>query len=172
MTSITRTVGSVWALCLLFFISVPLLGADVIPEDLKPWQNWVLKNDSQQLCPSAWNQANNHFCEWPAYLTLDVEATQGQFIQSGMLFDDGWVFLAGDQKNWPVAVKNNEQSLAVVLRQNTPAVYLSKGEYKITGQFSWNQLPEKLSIPKSIGVVQLSLHAKKLSNPNRDPQRI
>lgn len=168
--TVSSTVRSLWLVCVVLLTSLPLLGAEVIPDDLKPWQNWVLKNDSQQLCPSAWNQANNHFCEWPAYLTLDVAANQATFTQSGVLFDEGWVLLAGDQDNWPTAVQNNDQPLAVVLRQKTPAVYLSRGAYKISGQISWKHRPEKLSIPQSVGVVQLSTNGQQVSSPNRDPK--
>tara|TARA_R110002110_G_scaffold383245_2_gene594619 strand:+ start:63977 stop:68101 length:4125 start_codon:yes stop_codon:yes gene_type:complete len=142
----------------------------VIPEDLKPWKEWVLKDYGHRLCPSAWNQPNNHFCEWPAYLKLDIQSQKGSFAQSGILFDDGWVYLVGDQENWPVEVKSNETPLSVVVRRNTPAVYLSKGEYNITGQMAWNGIPEKISVPKSVGVIQLSMNSKNVSDMNRDPK--
>lgn len=168
MKIITRTI---WVVCFTLFFSMRIMAAqaaDIIPEVLKPWTAWVLKDNGQQLCPSAWNQANNHFCKWPAYLDLDIQNTRGDFTQTGTLFDDGWVYLVGGKNNWPIEVKNNDQAISVVLRGHKPAVYLDKGDYKISGHFTWEALPEKLFISKSIGVVKLQVNSKNLLNPNRD----
>jgi len=169
MKTITRTIC---VLCLTLFINIYSVAAqatiEVIPEELKPWMAWVLKDHEQKLCPSAWNQADNHFCKWPAYLDLDIQETQGNFTQTGSVFKKGWVYLAGDVNNWPREVKNNDQVVSVIQKGQKPAIYLDKGDYKISGHFNWETLPEKLFIPKSIGMVNLQVNSKPLPGSSRD----
>lgn len=152
---------------MILFFSVSALANDV-PDVLKPWESWVLKDQTDRLCPSAWNQADNHYCEWPAYLNLNIDSSKGTFEQQGVLFNRSWVALVGDQQHWPLAVRNLDAEVAVVDRNGQPSVLLEKGEYTLTGQFSWKQTPEKLSVPNTVGIIKLSIDSAPSQNIDRD----
>ena len=101
-----------------------------LPEDLKQWAPWVLKDSPDIRCPILYNK-NKHLCAYPSALELAVLKNSGSFSQSWSIYADSFIPLPGDNKNWPVMVIVNEQLHPVVSRNNTPFVRLSKGLHNI-----------------------------------------
>jgi hypothetical protein len=55
------------------FVCVPGHAAD-IPDALKPWEEWVLHNQEEKVCPPAFNDRSDHRCCWPTDLALNLGA--------------------------------------------------------------------------------------------------
>lgn len=150
------------------FFQVVAWSQDVIPDELKPWTGWVLKGYEDRVCPRPFNQDNKFLCDWPAELQLNIAQTQADFVQKGILYQDGWLMLPGERQYWPLEVKLGKQLLSVVEINGRPFIYLQKGAYQIEGKFNFNQTPERLAIPQSIALVHLSLNQSKMTAIDRD----
>ncbi|MBS0287650.1 MAG: hypothetical protein JSR17_10160 [Proteobacteria bacterium] len=160
---------------LLFLVSflVPFLSFAknvVVPEPLKPWQEWVLFGFEEKLCPVPYNNGEAHYCVWPTSLVLNIDNHQGKFTEKCVNYVQGWVPLPGDADNWPDEVKINDKPVAVLSYQDGPALYLEAGEYTIQGQFTWNELPEALQAPVTLGMLTLTLLGKQVQQVQRDQE--
>ncbi len=51
------------------------------------------------------------------------------------------------------------------MRGQVPSVRLSKGEHRISGSFSWKELPETLTIPPESGIVTLAVKGQTVEQP-------
>lgn len=150
------------------FFQIAAWSQDVIPDDLKPWTSWVLKGYEDRACPRPFNQDDQFLCDWPAELRLNVAQTQADFVQKGVLYQDGWIMLPGETQDWPSDVKLNNQSLPVIEMNGRPYAYLQKGNYQIEGKFNFNKAPERLAIPQSIALIHLSFNQSQTSTVDRD----
>lgn len=156
---------------LLFFIfsqaaSAALLDSDV-PQTLKQWKPWVLYEHKQQACPFYYNSEQTRRCQWPARLQLTLHANGAEFSQQWQVFHEGWVALPGDRKNWPQAVKLNNQIILINARNNIPHIWLLPGFHEIEGKFSWQHFPESLQIPATTGILSLTEDGN-IITPDRD----
>ncbi|MBN2384849.1 hypothetical protein JXQ70_18405 [bacterium] len=136
-----------------------------VPPELEHWQEWVLHDRTGQLCPTSYNNGSQYWCSWPAHLALNIGSESGEFQQSWLIFDAMWVSLPGDSGTWPEGVRVDGSPAAVINGENGPAIYLEAGEHKVSGRFFWKQRPEMLRIPESIGLVELTLDAKRIQAP-------
>lgn len=133
---------------------------ETLPDALKPWVPWVLGNVDHVPCPSAYNNAAQKACAWPTALALDVSGKGGTFTMDATLFDEGWLPLPGNGKYWPqdvVLQVENGAPLTVAEQQGNPAVFLPAGQYRISGKFYWDALPDTLQLPAGNGLVTLSV---------------
>ena len=141
----------------------------VIPDQLKPWVDWVLYgHEEKKFCSPSYNNQNNLQCDWPSKLYLTVSDKQGSFIQDWFVQQEKWIQLPGNSKNWPQDVLVNGKPALVLNREETPAIQLSKGKHTITGQFTWTTIPEYLTIPSYTGIVSLKVNNKNIDFPNID----
>ena len=67
-----------------------------VPEELQPWQEWVLKDKEYRQCPFYFDQtveqASAFVCSWPGTLELDVDASGARFTQQWTVYtSDQWV---------------------------------------------------------------------------------
>jgi len=132
-----------------------------IPQDLKQWESWVLKDQKSIQCPLVYNR-NTNICAYPDRLTIDLKESSGYFEQEWTVYARSWVSLPGNNKIWPENVRVNQKSLPVISRNNRPSVELQEGRYKITGEFNWQQMPGSLSIPEETALIGLSIANKKI----------
>ncbi len=154
---------------LVYFISFSALSKPVnIPEPLKPWQDWVMFGHEEELCPTPYNNPDEHFCVWPTSLQLIIDDKKGQFTEKGMNYSEGWVVLPGDNDHWPLETKINGKAAAIVSHDGLPAVFLPQGEYTLQGQFSWDVLPDFIQVPNNVGTLNLSILGKQIDQPSRD----
>ena len=150
---------------LLMFLLSDVNAKDNIPEELKSWQSWVLKDNPDINCPIIYNQ-NETVCSYPNSLSINMNTGSGSFKQLWVVYSDEWVTLPGDYKIWPKNVRVNQKPQLVTSRNNKPAVLLKKGRYRISGEYSWQKRPDSLSIPHETGLVFLTLDNKKINFPD------
>jgi hypothetical protein len=148
----------------------PLRPADV-PAPLQPWIPWVLLGRAPQLCPTLTGQAAP-VCAWAGRLALVLDDRGGRFTQSWELQADGEVALPGDQEHWPLDVREGGKRLAVLAREDGPAVFLPRGSHQLSGTLSWSRLPEVLPIPEATGLLGLTLNGREVGFPRREEGRL
>ncbi|MBE9527439.1 MAG: hypothetical protein IME94_10775 [Proteobacteria bacterium] len=136
-----------------------------LPEDLKQWVPWVLKDSPDIRCPILYN-TNTHLCAYPSALELSVLKDSGSFSQSWDIFADSFIPLPGDNRNWPESVIVNDQSHPVVSRNKKPFVRLAKGLHNIKGHFQWNKQPKYISIPIVTGLIKLNINNQMVNIPD------
>jgi hypothetical protein len=139
-----------------------------IPETLKPWQAWVLKDNPEIACPFLYNAAEVRRCAWPSQLMIKVDAKQASFEQQWVVYADSWLTLPGNAQLWPVEVSANGVAVPVTMHDAHPSVYLSEGNYKITGQLHWVKPPDALPVAKDSGLIQLIVDGKAVNQINVD----
>lgn len=137
-----------------------------VPAPLKPWQDWALRNDADARSPRVFSDAKLRLPLWPGALQLDAGATEGKFSQEVRVFDDAWLMLPGSADHWPQEVKVNGVETPVLTRENAPAVKLTPGAYMVTGVFRWAEVPEKLVIPPSTGILRLTNGGQPVESPD------
>ena len=140
-----------------------------IPAPLQAWKEWAIWNDTERLCPTPYQDPEKHLCFWPSRLTLDVDPDQGRFELSVAIFGESWIPLPGGEGVWPVEVKANDEQLPVVEHDGRPSVKLDAGTYFLVGRYRWNQMPQKISIPREVGMLALTLDGTPVDSPDWDP---
>ncbi|MEO2047288.1 MAG: hypothetical protein ABGX16_12030 [Pirellulales bacterium] len=141
-----------------------------IPVSLRPWTDWATWQDKHANCPSPYNKASEHLCFWPSRLSLTAEPNLGTWSVEVTLFAQTWVPLPGSDKNWPLDVHANDQSLAVISREGQPCVQLPVGQHTLSGRFHWDTMPQWIAIPKQIGLLSLVVRGQTVRIPNWDAQ--
>ena len=141
-----------------------------IPELLKTWESWVTWGDGHLNCPTPYQDANKHLCFWPSRLGLQVDRAGARFDLGVTVFHETWVPLPGGAAAWPVEVKANGAALPVVEHGGVPAVRLAAGTYKLEGVYRWNDIPQRIPLPREIGILALTLDGKPVDAPTWDAQ--
>ena len=95
-----------WLLVLFFILAFiqPCFAkkAPYVPEQLKPWVDWVLHDKEEQLeCIPQYNNANIYQCNWPSKLEISLNNQGGEFSQSWLVHSESWVELPGKSGQWP-----------------------------------------------------------------------
>ena len=139
-----------------------------IPEVLQPWKDWVTWNDAQRDCPPAYNNVDDRICFWPSRLTLNATPQTGEWKITVVVFAETWMPLPGNTDIWPLNVLGNGGPAVVVERDGRPAVKLQKGRHELSGEFAWEQMPQRISIPKEIGILSLTVGDQPVPIPNWD----
>ncbi len=144
--------------------SRPLPRADV-PDPLKSWIPWVLKDQPSLSCPFAYNASQDRRCVWPGKVALALNGKSGgTFSYQVDVFAAAYVDLPGSEQAWPQAVLANGKPIEVT--GSAPRVLLPVGSHKITGSFVWSTPPESLSLPNAVGLVELTMNGKVVAQPN------
>jgi len=139
-----------------------------IPEPLRPWKDWVLHGHEDINCPAMHNDAKKRFCAWPGRLELTLNDVGGRFSQDWRVFRKGWAVLPGDGKRWPQDIRVDGEPAVVSERGGAPAIRLAPGRHRIEGTFAWTRLPQSLPVPKSLGLVALSINDTTVAFPDLD----
>jgi len=150
-----------FVISILIFSTLPAraerLSRDQVPEPLRPWVDWVLKDHEEELCTPLRGESSTRSCLWGSPLNLELNARGGSFSQRWRLEVPAWVPLPGDKDRWPQEVRVNGSPAAVLKQEDTPYLYLSAGEYSVEGSFAWNELPESFQIPPETPILYLSV---------------
>ncbi len=166
--------GFATTLALIFIVSISIsqnLHAEpYIPDTLKSWQSWVLYDHKEIDCPYAHSTQASRYCRWPTSLSLDIQPQSATFQQQWRIYNEGWLTLPGDHQSWPSSVMVDGKPMAVVSRSNKPNVFVSAGEYQITGRFDWKKRPESIAIPVYTGLISLNVDGNNVVSINRDKQ--
>ena len=139
-----------------------------IPTPLKSWVNWVLHEHRDRNCPFIYNDFETKHCSWPGQLNLYLKQDGGLFSVNWRIYATSRVELPGGLNNWPQNIKVNNQPSAVQEFKGKPALWLEPGHYQISGRFNWAKPPKRLTIPKTIGLVELKWNGKVVEFPDID----
>jgi len=142
-----------------------------IPGDLQPWVGWVLHGHEADRCPLV-HGSDRRQCAWPSRLQLDLHDTGGVFSQEWQVDVALWVPLPGDGQTWPQSVRCDGQDAIVVGRPDRPHVHLEPGRHVLTGEFTWDSLPQALTVPAATGRLGLSIGGEKKPFPEWDGDRL
>lgn len=160
-------------LALVLTLAVPALAAaapspDELPAALRDWKAWVLHDEKQAGCPFV-HESDTRLCAWPGQLSLSLTDKGGAFTQRFRIYREAFLTLPGDAKHWPQGVNvDGRPAVVVPSSSGLPTVKLGVGERTVTGDFSWDTLPEALLVPPATGLVALSLKGVEVVVPNRD----
>ena len=150
-----------WLLLLGWLAWCPVQAVEVVvPEALRDWQQWVLKDKAYRQCPFFFDRGASReadfACVWPGPLDLRVESDGARFDQTWTLYGDAqWLPLPGSAAHWPERVTANDQPVRVVMRGETPSLWLDPGRHRVSGRFAWEEPPGVLALPALSGLVSL-----------------
>ncbi|MCZ6853438.1 MAG: hypothetical protein O7G86_05915, partial [Gammaproteobacteria bacterium] len=153
-------------LFLFFCLAVaPIAAEPYVPEELEPWVEWVLHAHPDHNCPRNHSDGAIGSCVWTRALNVTVGADGLTFTLKTSLLADADVFLPGDNRYWPQAVRVNGQEAVVTRARQLPVVHLSAGVYDITGSVTWRERPDGISIPWQFGLLALEVDGKEVTLP-------
>ena len=173
MHSTASAPGKIFPLFILFLLVFILCGIALaeenrFPADLQEWIPWVLYEQEEKTCTLETTEANARYCSWPSSLELNVQDDGATFTQKWLIETRSLVPLPGNSPFWPSRVQDNGKKILVSSRNGQPAVWLAPGTHKITGKFSWKNLPENILVPPETGLVHLNLLGKEVKNLQLD----
>lgn len=146
------------------FVAAVLASPAELPGELKDWQAWVLHDHPNHHCPYQFNE-NSKTCEWSAGLELRVNNKGGEFLYPLQTFADGWVTLPGGLDFWPQRVMDSATPVVVIDDGGKPKAYLVVGQHRLTGEFTWPDLPRTLHVPPRAGLLQLQINQRTVLTP-------
>lgn len=151
---------------LILFTAISAFASEIyVPPALSEWTKWIMHEKETNFCPSAYNSSDTKECFWPGKLEISVNNSEATFSQSWTVTAEGFVNIPGDAVIWPQNVTANNSPVAVTMQEESPSVRLKPGEYKITGNFKWSELPQRIKIPDSTGLVGLSINGSIEKSP-------
>ena len=136
-----------------------------LPPGLRPWVPWVLDQVPTLGCATVQGQA---VCLWPGQLRLDLGPSGGTFgldLQADRAVD---VRLPGSAEHWPQDVRLDGSPAPVFDPDGAPRLRVLPGRHRLAGRFAWSRLPESLSVPAEIGLVDLAIDGQAIPRPRRD----
>lgn len=158
-----------WMLCTAWLVNgFALAQPKEIPPALEPWKNWVLWGELHPDCPTPFNAADQHICFWPSRLMLTADEGQAAWQIQVRVFEAAWVPLPGDGRTWPLEVRANDGQVPVIQRDGIPSVRLPAGVHNLTGEFRWRGMPQRIAVPKQIGILSLVVNGEAVPIPNWD----
>lgn len=167
-----------WLLLLGWLAWCPVHGAEVaVPEALRDWQQWVLKDKAYRQCPFLFDrsasQEADFVCAWPGELDLRVDSDGARFDQAWTLYGgEQWLPLPGNAAHWPEGVTANDRPVRVVLRGGTPSLWLGPGRHRVSGRFAWAERPGVLALPAPSGLLSLRVDGRPVARPARTAEGV
>ncbi len=159
-------------LCLLLPFSTGLAQV-YVPDELAPWEAWVLEGHEYRDCPFYYDRGaagrGDFLCVWPGALNLDIDERGGRFSQRlSVAGIDAWLPLPGDATHWPDLVSLDGELASVVERDGSPGILVAPGDYRVEGRFAWNERPARLRLPSTVGLVELRVDGERVPRPQID----
>ena len=101
-------------------------------------------------------------------MSLTVEQGKATWNIAVDVFGETWVPLPGGAESWPRNVLADGKPIAVLERTGKPFVRLAAGAHRLAGNFQWNEMPQRVALPKEIGILSLAIEGKTIDLPNWD----
>ena len=144
------------------------LKSDDVPAALSDWIGWTLRNAPASETPRIHSDGKIRLPLWVSALELDTRNDGADFSLTAESFGENWLILPGGERQWPTEVKIDDQAVPVVTRNSKPAVRIDKGTQSVTGSFVWSELPQRINLPPSIGLLDLRVNGEKKETPSWD----
>jgi len=141
-----------------------------VPDDLRDWQQWVLKDKEYRSCPFYFDRPQDQkdvfVCSWPGELSLSVSAGGASFSQQWTVYaKEQWIMLPGGADYWPDQVTVNDRSIEVISHNGYPSIKIAPGSWRVSGRFEWDDRPGVLRVPPQSGLVSLTVDGKRVDRP-------
>lgn len=142
-------------------------GKVAVPPALEPYRAWVLHGVEDYGC--AFRKGASH-CVWPAVLELELTEAGGRFAQQVQVDRKETAFvLPGARGRFPIDVRVGGRAVPVIeTAAGAPSIVLAQGTHAITGRFEWPSLPERLEVPRSTGLIALTVLGQAVPFPKRE----
>lgn len=155
---------------LFFLVSATAVAQVHVPDELKDWQQWVLKDKEYRSCPFYFDRSIDQpaafVCSWPGELQLTVDASGARFSQQWTVYaKEQWVVLPGGSDYWPDRVTVNDQAIEVIAHNNHPSIKLAPGSWRVSGRLEWDERPGVLRVPPQSGLISLTVDGKRVERP-------
>jgi hypothetical protein len=142
-----------------------------IPEPLRGWESWVLRDLPGHSCPllhaSRAAQAGGYACAWPQRLDLTVDARGLSFRGGATLYSEDWLPLPGSRALWPGTVQVGGRVWPVLEHAGAPALRLPAGVHRIEGRIDWPNRPNYLPLPTLYAWTTLAVDGEVRIAPER-----
>ena len=148
----------------------PEPSARQIPDPLKAWESWATWNDVHRFCPTPYSDAKKHLCLWPSRAGMQVEKSGGRFDVALTAFHETWAPLPGGTEVWPVEVRIDGALAPVVEHDGRPAVRIAPGTHRVEGTYRWAAIPQRIAVPREIGILVLLIDGKAVETPAWDAE--
>lgn len=148
----------------------PAMTSAEIPVPLRPWETWATWDVKDMGCPTPYMDARKPLSFWPSRVAFQVDKTSGRFDLGVTVFGEAWIPLPGGREVWPVGVKVNGTPVPVLDRKGRPSVRLQPGTFRIEGGYRWNEIPQRIPLPREIGILTLALEGRAVESPVWDAQ--
>ncbi len=139
-----------------------------VPPELAPWIEWV--KDVELPAGDCREHEDATICVWPSRLALRLDAEGGEFELEVTSFHREPVSLPGDDTAWPQRVRVDGAPAVVRDSGEGPQVELAPGRHRVTGELAWPGLPDTLTVPPEIALVDLRLRGTPVAIPLRDEE--
>jgi len=136
-----------------------------LPPALRAWVPWVLDQVPTLGCAMVQGKA---VCLWPGRLVLDLGLGGGRFGLDVVADRAVDLRLPGSTDHWPQDVRLDDTLAPVFDRDGTPSLRIGAGRHHVAGRLTWARVPESLTIPAEIGLVDLRLEGRPIPRPRRD----
>ena len=154
------------AISLFFVTASARIGvAQQIPVPLQPWKDWATWDVKHRDCPTIYSHAGQRICFWPSSLVLSADGDGATWTMTVDAFEETWVPLSGGDKIWPINVTSDKEDVVVVERNERPAVKIDAGRHILEGEFEWDSMPQRIAIPKQVGVIELNVNGSAVDVP-------
>ena len=162
--------SKILTLLLFFCLAAPTLAETPEPyvqEALKQWVPWVQEKFPEKECSKL---SDKMTCSWPGKLSLNIDSSGGTFSYLVSLDRLTSVALPGGKNSWPQNVAITKEGSAIVSpvieKNQRPHVRLSKGQYQVTGSFTWQAMPELLVVPERTALIDATVDGMTLPTTN------
>ena len=132
-----------------------------IPAILEPWQDWVLRDQTEYDCTRIAQAPDQKRCVWPGVLNIATSDSGAHFQQTWQVLANQRLTLPGSKEHWPHDVTLNGVTANVVEHRGKPAIQVAPGNYDISGRLSWKRSPQYIAIDTNTGLIALTRDGKK-----------
>lgn len=139
-----------------------------VPEPLRTWIPWVMEGHEEERCPYLQSGDDQRQCAWAGTLQLKLGDQKGSFSQTWEISQKTWVPLPGDKEHPPLNVNVNGQSAKTIREDGKTKIFLGPGNYNISGDFHYDEMPESFSIPPQTGVLRLQVRSESKPFPQME----
>ena len=135
-----------------------------IPDELRPWINWVSKDLVKNPCPSTHNDFSNKLCDFMTHLRINVENNKIFFTEKLYIYEDTFVKLLGGKNLFPYDVKDDDKNIQVIYKNNAPYVFLKKGSHEISGTIRIENGEDEILLPENVATLKFLKNDKEEKN--------
>ncbi len=147
----------------------PTYGPTPLPAELLPWAPWVLSRHPDLRCVEVGGSTE---CLWPGWLDLSVQPRGGSFVLEVHTDRTLAVPLPGDSRLWPERVTLDGKPSPLHPQAEFPFLTVGPGEHRITGSFTWPELPPSLTVPPRTARIRLSVNGAEVAFPEVSEGRV